>query len=412
VLGPALDALFREERRRVLATLIRLTGDFERAEDAFMDACARALAAWPRDGLPERPGAWLMAVARNRALDLARRERAAERAWAAEAPLRLEEAEAADPTGGASALDDDLLRLVFTCCHPALAPEAQVALTLRTVCGLTTAEIARAFLQSEPATAQRLVRAQRKIRDARIPYLVPGRDELPERLDAALAVFYLVFNEGYLATAADTLLRPDLAAEAIRLGRLLAGLLPDEPEALGLLALMLFHEARREARTGPGGELVPLAEQDRARWDQAEIAEATALLDRALLLRRRGPYQIQAAIAALHATAPRAADTDWTQIALLYGALQRLAPSPVVALNEAAAVGMAHGPEHGLARLDRLQGAKELAANHLLPAARADLLRRLGRNGEAAQAYRAALALCRNGRERAYLEARLAEVAG
>ena len=411
MLGPALDRLFREERRRVLATLIRLTGDFERAEDAFMDACARALETWSRDGVPERPGAWLLAVARNRALDLGRRTRAAESARVDLAELQAGRS-GASPDEEALALPDDLLRLVFTCCHPALAPEAQVALTLRTLCGLTTAEIARAFLQGEAATAQRLVRAQRKIRDARIPYRVPERDELPERLEPVLAVVYLVFNEGYLATASDTLVRADLAREAIRLGRLLATLLPDEPEVLGLLALMLIHEARREARTGPAGELVPLEEQDRSRWDGAAISDATALLDRALLLRRRGAYQVQAAIAALHATAPSAADTDWTQIALLYEVLLRLAPSPVVALNEAAAVGMAHGPEHGLARLAALGGSKELAANHLLPAARADFLRRLGRGAEAAEAYLAALALCRNGRERAYLERRLAEVGG
>ena len=411
MLGPALDRLFREERRRVLATLIRLTGDFERAEDAFMDACARALETWSRDGVPERPGAWLLAVARNRALDLGRRTRAAESARVDLAELQAGRS-GASPDEEALALPDDLLRLVFTCCHPALAPEAQVALTLRTLCGLTTAEIARAFLQGEAATAQRLVRAQRKIRDARIPYRVPERDELPERLEPVLAVVYLVFNEGYLATASDTLVRADLAREAIRMGRLLATLLPDEPEVLGLLALMLIHEARREARTGPAGELVPLEEQDRSRWDGAAISDATALLDRALLLRRRGAYQVQAAIAALHATAPSAADTDWTQIALLYEVLLRLAPSPVVALNEAAAVGMAHGPEHGLARLAALGGSKELAANHLLPAARADFLRRLGRGAEAAEAYLAALALCRNGRERAYLERRLAEVGG
>ncbi len=407
MLDHLIDQVFRRESGRVLAGLIRATGDFELAEDALQEACARAAATWPRDGLPERPGAWLTTVARRCAVDLLRRRRAAP-AWVSEgAEHETVAAEPAEDPATISGVEDDRLRLLFTCCHPALAQAAQVALALRTLCGLSTREIARAFVEPEATTAQRLVRAKRKIRDAAIPYEVPRPDVFSERLEAVEAVVYLVFNEGYASTDQLGLMRPDLCAEAIRLGRLLVELLPEELEAHGLLALMLLHDARREARLSEDGALVPLEEQDRARWDRAAIQEGTALLDAAVAGRRPGPYQVQAAIAALHVGAARAEATDWAQISGLYGALLRYLPTPVVELNAAVAVAMAEGPEEGLVWMDRLQRHQELAGYHLLPAARADLLRRAGRVAEARLAYASALALVRNPAERVYLERRL-----
>jgi len=404
-----VERVFREESGRVLATLIRVLGDFQLAEDALQDAFVRAAQTWEQEGIPERPAAWLTTVARNRAIDVRRRARASP--IDARDPSDLPESAAPLPAYEL-VVPDDQLRLIFTCCHPSLSEATRVALTLRTLGGLTTEEIARAFLSPEASMAQRLVRAKKKIREANIPYAVPGADDLPERLDAVLSVVYLVFNEGYSATAGQDLVRVDLCAHAIRLGRLLAAMMPTEPEALGLLALMLLHHARRAARIDAGGDFVPLEEQDRALWDEERTAEGVAQLDRAILLHRSGPYQIQAAIAALHAQARRADETDWKQIAWLYRALINIWPSPIVKLNYAVSIAMAEGPERGLAMIDALPDMEELTDYHLLPAARADLLRRAGRSREAAAAYRTALGLVKNARERAYLERRLREVEG
>ncbi|MFB4302096.1 RNA polymerase sigma factor [Actinomadura sp. NTSP31] len=398
----AVAAAYREEWGRVVATLIRMTGDWDLAEECAQEAFARALERWPDEGAPRRPGAWLTTVARNHALNRLRRG-AAEREKLREASVLTGPDGPAD-TGG---IPDDRLRLVFTCCHPALPMQGRVALTLRTLLGLTTAEIARAFLVAEPAMAQRIVRAKRKIRQAGIPYRVPPPHLLPERTASVLGVVYLLFNEGYAATAGEDPVRADLCAEAIRLARVLAGLMPDEPEVRGLLALLLLQDSRRAARQDAAGDLVPLDEQDRARWDGARIAEGVRLLDEALRRGEPGPYQVQAAIAACHATAATAADTDWPQIAALYGRLEAMNPGPVVRLNRAVAVAMADGPEVGLALVDAIGG---LDGYHLLPATRADLLRRLGRLPEAAQAYRDALALARAEPDRRFLAGRLAEV--
>ena len=401
-----IAGLFREEWGQVVATLIRLTGDWDLAEDCAQDAFTQAIQRWPTEGIPPRPGAWLTTTARNRAIDRLRRAAAgaAKMRELAERPA-LSTAD----TGGTAPADefqDDRLRLMFTCCHPVLPFEARVALTLRTLAGLTTAEIAQAFLVSEVTMSKRLTRAKSRIRDAGIPFRTPSPELLPERLDSVLGVLYLLFNEGYAASSGDALIRQGLSDEAIRLGRLLVRLMPEEPEAAGLLALMVLHDARRPARLD-GDELVPLEDQDRSRWQHERIGEATAVLDQALRHGRVGPYQIQAAIAACHATAPSFDETPWDEIAALYRRLETLVPSAIVRLNRAIAVGMVD-PGRGLALLAALES--DLRHHHLLPAAQADLLRRQGRLPEAALAYRSALALAPTGAERRYLERRLVEI--
>jgi RNA polymerase sigma-70 factor, ECF subfamily len=405
-----VDAVYTADSRRVLATLIRLLGDFDVAEEALHDAFRAALEQWSRDGVPANPRAWLVSAGRFKAIDAIRRRK---RFDALDEHGEHADLGTVDTAAWADeeSVDDDRLRLIFTCCHPALAPDAQVALTLREVCGLTTEEIARAFLTPAPTLAQRIVRAKTKIRQARIPYRVPDPAELPERLGAVLRVIYLVFNEGYAASSGGTLTRHDLSGEAIRLGRLLYELLP-EPEAAGLLALMLLHDSRRAARTSPGGELVLLDDQDRSLWNRDQIDEGLQLVERALSSRRVGPYGIQAAIAAVHAGAPDAAATDWDEIVGLYDLLILAAPSPVVELNRAVAVAMRDGPAAGLAVVDAILGRGDLREYRFAHAARADLCRRLGRTGDARASYERALALTRQEPERRFIERRLAELPG
>ena len=400
-------AIYRAESRRVFATLVRLLGDFDLAEEALHDAFRAAVEQWPRDGVPANPRAWLVSAGRFKAVDGIRR-----RARFDSMEDLAEQVEAiADDAAPADAedIEDDRLRLVFTCCHPALSPDAQVALTLREVCGLTTEEIAQAFLSTAPTLAQRIVRAKAKIREARIPYEVPGPDELPQRLDSVLRVVYLVFNEGYSASSGPSLTRVDLSGEAIRLGRLLVALLP-EPEAIGLLALMLLHESRRAARTSPAGELILLSDQDRSLWKREQIAEGSALVEAALASRRFGSYSLQAAIAAVHANAASADATDWGEIVGLYDALLRIEPSPVVELNRAVAVAMRDGPEAGLGLVDAILARGDLQDYHFAHAARADLCRRLGRTAQARASYERAAALARQEPERRFLERRLSEL--
>jgi len=403
-----IDELYRTESRRILATLIRLLGDFELAEEALHDAFAAAVEQWPRDGVPANPRAWLVSAGRFRAIDNLRR-RARHDQSLVELAMRIETMAPESPLPDRECIEDDRLRLIFTCCHPALSPEARAALTLREVCGLTTEEVARAFLATPPTIAQRIVRAKARIRDAGIPYEVPSRSDLPDRLDTVLQVVYLIFNEGYAASSGDTLTRPEISAEAIRLGRLLVELLP-EPEAIGLLALMLLHESRRAARTTPEGDLVLLEDQDRTRWDRGLIAEGIALVARALSTRRIGPYTLQAAISAVHAEAREAAATDWPQICGLYDVLLRINPSPVVELNRAVAVAMRDGPEAGTALIDTILARGELANYYLAHSARGELCRRAGRLADARVAYERALSLARQEPARRFLTRRLREL--
>src|SRR5712691_10233621 len=405
-----VDALYRSASRQILATLIRLLGDFDAAEEALHDAFAVAVEQWSRHGVPANPRAWLISAGRFKAIDSMRRRArfgASLTALAKQLASSTSDAEAWDD----ASVEDDQLRLIFTCCHPALPPDAQVAMTLREVCGLTTDEIARAFLTRAPTVAQRIVRAKAKIRETRIPYEVPSETDLPDRLDAVLRVVYLVFNEGYSASSGESLTRHDLSSEAIRLGRLLVELLP-EPEAVGLLALMLLHDSRRAARTSPAGELILLDEQDRSLWNRDQIAEGGSLVERTLSSRRFGPYTVQAAIAAVHAQAPSADATDWAHIVGLYDLLMRADPSPVIELNRAVAVAMRDGPLAGLGLIDAILARGDLVHYHLAHAARADLCRRLGRTVEARASYERALGLTQQEPERRFLERRLAELSG
>jgi RNA polymerase sigma-70 factor (ECF subfamily) len=405
----AIERIYRAESRRVLATLIRLLGDFDRAEEALHDAFATALQQWSASGLPANPRAWLVSAGRFKAIDAARRAARFDASLPAIAD-GFEQRHATQQELDDESLDDDWLRLIFTCCHPALGPDARIALTLREVCDLTTEEVARAFLSTPPTIAQRIVRAKAKIRDARIPYAIPTRADMPERLDAVLHVLYLVYSEGYAATSGDAVVRTDLTREAIRLGRLLLDLLPGEGEVAGLLALMLLHDSRRSTRTTPSGEIALLAEQDRGRWDREEIEEGAKLVERAMRTGRVGSYAVQAAIAALHAEAPSAAATDWVQIAGLYDVLLRIEPTPIVELNRAVAVAMRDGPAAGLALMDGILARGELGSYHLAHSARADLLAQLGKRDDAIAAYERARSLATLEPERRFLERRIVEL--
>lgn len=405
-----VEKVFRHESGRIIAGLIRVSGSFDLAEEAMQDAMASALVHWPAKGIPDNPAAWITAAAHRKLIDYSRRART-RREKEEEVLRETERQTATDPDTDEMNFSDDRLRLIFTCCHPALNSEAQVALTLRTLGGLTTPEIARAFLLPEPTLAQRLVRGKRKIQDARIPYEVPPEHLLPERLASVQAVIYLVFNEGYTATSGDGLIRRELCAEAIRLARTLCELMPQDGENVGLMALILLHDSRREARVSPEGELVPLEEQDRTLWDEGRIREGLEKVETALRLERIGPYQLQAAIAAVHAQAHSPQQTDWRQIAALYGELERISPSPIVALNRAVAVAMSEGLDIGLQQIDEVGASGELNDYYLFHAARADLLRRLGRRHEAAEAYQRTLVLTANAVERRYLRRRLRELA-